>query len=211
VDNPYVHMIGGDIRSDPWGYVAAGHPELAAALAHRDASLTHRRAGVHAAMYFAAVIAAAFTVDDPVQALHAGLDELPDGCWFATEVRWALEAASTVRDHRHAHAMVAERFAGMHAVHSVNNACLVVFGVALGGRDFTKAIGETVALGFDNDCTAATVGSIVGATIGFEQLPPHWWRPFRNRIRTYLTGHDLFDIDDVVDRFLVQRRRLLAG
>lgn len=211
VDNPYVHMIGGDIRSDPWGYVAAGSPELAAELAHRDAMLTHRRTGVHAAMYFAAVIAAAFTIDDPAEALLAGLDEIPDECWFAREVRWALDAAPAVHDHRDAHALVAERFAGMHPVHSVNNACLVVFGVTLGGRDFTRAIGETVAMGFDNDCTAATVGSIVGAVIGIDQVPPDWWHPFHNRIRTYLVDHEIFEIDDVAERFLAQRRRLLGS
>ena len=51
LDNPYCQMIGADIRSDAWGYVSPGRPEQAAELAHRDASLTHRRNGIFAAMY----------------------------------------------------------------------------------------------------------------------------------------------------------------
>ena len=29
VDNPFIHWIGADIRSDPWGYAAPGYPEKA--------------------------------------------------------------------------------------------------------------------------------------------------------------------------------------
>jgi ADP-ribosylglycohydrolase len=209
-DNPYCQMIGADIRSDPWGYAAAGLPELAAELAHRDASLTHRRNGVFAAMYFAAVIAAAFTVDEPVDALAIGLEEIPADCSFAEAVRWALAVADDVDDHRAAHAAVTERYGGMHPVHAINNACLTVWGLTIGGRDVTKVIGETVAMGFDNDCTAATAGSIVGAVVGADGIAEHWWRPFGGRIRTYLNGRPEFSIDDVVDRFRAQAVRLRA-
>jgi ADP-ribosylglycohydrolase len=208
IDNPYREMIGADIRADPWGYVAAGRPEVAAALAHRDAFLTHRRNGIFAAMYFAAVIAAAFTVDDPVDALATGLEEIPQDCRFAQAVRWALEVADAIADHRDANAAVAERFAGMHAVHAINNACLTVWGLTIGRRDFTKVIGTTVAMGYDNDCTAATAGSIAGAVLGRAGIPEHWWSPFHNRARSYLTGHLEFAIDDLVERFVVQAERL---
>ena len=83
-------LIGADIRTDPWAYAAPGWPEKAAELAYRDASLSHRRNGIYGAMYFAAVISAAFTVDDPVEALHIGLEEIPSDCLLAREVSWAL-------------------------------------------------------------------------------------------------------------------------
>ncbi len=70
-DNPYCEWIGADIRSDPWGYAAPGWPEKAAELAYRDAYISHRRQGIYGEMYFSAVIAAAFALDDPVEALYA--------------------------------------------------------------------------------------------------------------------------------------------
>ena len=64
LNNPYLNFIGADIRSDPWGYAAPGWPEKAAELAWRDATISHRRNGIYSAMYWSAVIAAAFAVDE---------------------------------------------------------------------------------------------------------------------------------------------------
>lgn len=204
IDNPHDQWIGADIRSDPWGYAAAGLPEVAAELAYRDAYLSHRRNGIYGAMYFAAAIAAAFTVDDPVEALHIGLDEIPSECRFAQAVRWALNVAPSITDYRVAHEAIGEYFKGMHRVHAINNACLTIWGLTIGGRDVTRVIGETVAMGYDNDCTAATAGSIVGAVVGRSGVPEHWWKNFNNKSLSYLNGHPHFAIDDLVDRFTVQ-------
>jgi ADP-ribosylglycohydrolase len=200
-DNPYSEWIGADIRSDPWGYAAPGWPEMAAELAYRDAYISHRRGGIYGEMYFAATIAAAFAVDDPITACEIGLTEIPRGSRVYQGVRWALEQADKVKDYKHARALVDEKFKGMHPVHTVNNAALTIFGLALGGRDVTKVIGNTVAMGYDNDCTAATAGSIVGAVVGASGVPEHWHKPFRNKVRTYINGHEWFKIDDVVRRF----------
>jgi hypothetical protein len=56
-------------------------------------------------------------------------------------------------------------------------------------------------MGYDNDCTAATVGSLVGAVIGGKNIPDHWHTPFRNRCRSYINGHEWFRIHDVCRRF----------
>ncbi len=200
-DNPYTEWIGADIRSDPWGYAAPGWPEMAAELAYRDAYISHRHGGIYGEMYFAATIAAAFAVDDPITACEIGLTEIPRSSRVYQGVRWALDMADKVKDYKHARALVDEKFAGMHPVHTVNNAALTIFGLALGGRDVTAVIGNTVAMGYDNDCTAATAGSIVGAVVGAGEMPEHWYKPFHNKVRTYINGHEWFAIDDVVRRF----------
>jgi len=200
-NNPYVEWIGADIRADPWGYAAPGWPERAAELAYRDAFLSHRRNGIYGEMFFAAAIAAAFAVDDPLEACRIGLSEIPATCRLHADVSWALETAPRVKDFRRARGFVDERFAGMSAVHTNNNACLTIFGLALGGRDVTKVIGNTVAMGMDNDCTAATAGSLVGAVVGGAGVPKRWTTPFHNRCRTYLRGKEWFTNTDIVERF----------
>ena len=206
VDNPFDQWIGADIRSDPWGYVAPGLPEKAAELAYRDAYISHRRNGIYGAMYFSAVIAAAFTVDHPVDALHIGLEEIPAESRFAQAIRWALAVAPSITDYRVAHDAIAEHFNGMHRVHAINNAALTVWGLNIGGRDFTRVIGEIVAMGYDHDCTAATAGSIVGAVVGRSGIPEHWWKNFNNKTLSYLNGHRAFAIDDLLDRFAAQAK-----
>ena len=183
VDNPFIYWIGADIRSDPWGYAAPGYPELAAEFAWRDASISHRRNGIYGAMYFSAVISAAFALGDPLAALEAGLAEIPADCLLARELRWALEVAPSIKNYREARAnAVDERYAGMHRIHTINNAVLTAWGLTIGGDDFTKVIGETVAMGLDNDCTAATAGSIFGAAYGKAAIPKHWYKDFNNKV-----------------------------
>jgi ADP-ribosylglycohydrolase len=206
-DNPFVQWIGADIRSDPWAYLAPGLPERAAGMAYRDAYLSHRRGGIYGEMYFAAAQAAAFAVDDPVEALRIGLTEIPRGCSLARDVRWALAAGRGIHGHADARAAVDGRFRGMHPVHTNNNACLTIFGLMIGGTDVTRVICEVVAMGMDNDCTAATAGSIAGAVAGKAGVPAHWHRRFHDTVRSYLIGRPAFRISGLLDRFARQARK----
>lgn len=206
--NPYVEWIGGAIRADAWGYAAAGWPEKAAELAWRDARLSHRRNGIYGEMFFAAAIAAGFAVNDPVEALRIGLTEIPAQSRLALDVQWALERGRELTDWRDARNAVDHRFVGMHSVHTINNACLTVFGLMLGDGDFTDTIGELVAMGLDNDCTAATAGSLFGAVKGAQKIPERWWKPFKNRTRSYMIGQEWFSNTVVVERFLTAAVRV---
>jgi len=209
-DNPYCEWIGADIRSDPWGYMAPAYPEFAADMAYRDAYISHRRNGVYGEMYFSAVIAAAFAVNDPVEALEIGLTEIPRSCAMAQAVRWALTEAPKIRNYKQARAAVDKKFAGMHGVHTILNACLTIWGVTIGGLDLDKVLGETVAMGLDNDCTAATAGSIVGAVVGKKGVATHWTKSFNNTVHSYLIKKPNFRIDDLVNRFTKQADRVWA-
>ncbi len=203
-NNPYCEWIGADIRSDPWGYMAPGWPERAAEMAYRDAYISHRRQGIYGEMFFSAAIAAAFTVDDPVKALRIGLTEIPRSCALTKAIKWALKIAPKIKDYQQARDAMEEKFKGMHVVHTINNACLTVWGITIGGTDFTRVIGETVAMGLDNDCTAATAGSIVGAVVGKDGIPSRWHTNFDNTVRSYLNGKKSFSISGLVKRFARQ-------
>lgn len=207
-DNPFREWIGADIRCDPFGYMAPGWPERAADMAYRDAFLSHRRQGIYGEMFFSAAIAAAFAVDHPVEALEIGLTEIPRRCALAKAVRWALQVAPRIRDYRQARDAMEERFRGMHGVHTINNACLTVWGLAIGGTDVTKVLSETVAMGMDNDCTAATAGSIVGAVVGRAGVPEHWHARFHDTVHSYLKGRRKFAISALVRRFTKQAKRV---
>lgn len=208
MDNPFCQWIGADIRSDPWGYLAPGLPEKAAELAYRDAYISHRRNGIYGEMYFSAVIAAAFATDNTLEALKLGLTEIPKGCLLYKDVEWALEAGKDIYDYAQARKAVEERFGGMSGVHTNLNACLTIFGLMIGGDDFDRVIGETVAMGYDNDCTAATAGSIFGAAKGISGIPEKWYRNFNNKVLTYINGHPELKIDDVIRRFALQAEKV---
>ncbi|MBC7958540.1 MAG: ADP-ribosylglycohydrolase family protein [Vallitaleaceae bacterium] len=210
IDNPYVQWIGADIRSDPFAYMAPAYPEKAASMAYYDGYISHRRNGIYGEMFFAAAQAAAFAVDHPVEALKIGLTEIPAECSLAKDVRWALEVGVNIKDYKEARAAVDEHFKGMSLVHTNNNACLTIFGLMIGGTDVTKVISETVAMGLDNDCTAATAGSIVGAIVGKKGMPQHWYKNFNNTVDSYLIEVGEMKIDDVLSRFAIQAEKVYS-
>lgn len=210
IDNPYCQWIGADIRSDPWAYIAPAYPEKAAAMAYHDAYISHRRNGIYGEMFFSAAQSAAFAVDNAVDALKIGLTEIPKCCNLYKDVEWALEAGKEIKNYKEARLAVEEHFKGMSGVHTNNNACLTIFGLMIGGNDVTKVISETVAMGMDNDCTAATAGSIVGAIVGKKGVPVHWYKSFNNTVYSYMINQEKFQIDDLIRRFTVQAKNVYA-
>jgi len=203
-NNPFVQWIGADIRSDPFAYMAPAYPEFAAKMAYHDAYVSHRRNGIYGEMFFAAAQSAAFEVDNSIDAIKIGLTEIPKECSLYKDVLWALEAGKSVHNYKDARAAMEEKFKGMSGVHTNNNAALTIFGLMIGGLDVTKVISEVVAMGYDNDCTAATAGSIVGAIVGAKGIPTHWYKNFNNKVHSYLNGPDTFALEDLLARYEAQ-------
>ena len=206
--NPDQELIGAAIRCDGWAYVHPLDPLHASEFAYRDAYLSHRRSGIYSAMYFAAAISLAFSDMSLEEIFVTALNYIPSQCDFADQIRWAIGQIPAVGDFRDAHQAVAERFSGMNPVHAVNNACLTIWGTMLGKDSFTDGISQTVAMAYDNDCTAATVGSILGAHHGIDAIPEYWYAPWNNSIRSYLKNIPSFRLDDCIGRFFRLKKTL---
>ena len=208
-DNPFSDWIGADIRSDPWGYAAPGWLEKAAEFAHRDAVVSHRATGIHGEMFFSAAIAAAFVVDDPVEALRLGLTEMPRECRTAKAVRSALRRCARDGDWEKTVDAMLKKYIGMSKAHTLNNAELTVAAIHYGDGDFGKTIRLAVMAGEDTDCTAATAGSIVGAVLGRKRLPKKWIAPLGDRVQTYLNGKQNWRSSNIARRFRRVAKRVL--
>ena len=206
--NPNLQNIAGWTRADSYGYVCPGWPEKAAELAYKDCSVNHRRNGVYGAMFMAAAISAAFAVDDPMEAVRIGLTEIPENCLFAEGIHWALEHPCS--DYREAADKMWAVYGGMFNGGAITNAIHVVMGLDIGKKDFTRTIGQTIAMSGDNDCTGATAGSIAGAVIGKEAIPSKWTDPFRGRMHIYLKGlPEYLDIEEVCGRYTALARKFM--
>lgn len=200
--NDYVEWIGGAIRGDAFGYARAGKPAEAARLCLGDAMLTHRKNGVYGEIFTASAIAAAFESKTPLEAVREGMKYIPGDSELKLQLDWALGYEGKLKDYRHARALLDGRFPDMNCVHTINNMCALVFALILGGDDPSSCIGNSVAIGLDNDCNAATAGSIAGACFGMEKTEKKWYEPFNNKVLSYINGYPEFEIDDVVERFV---------
>lgn len=200
VGNPYFEWIGADIRSDPWGYAAPGLPEKAAEFAYIDASVSHVRNGIYGEMFFSAAIATAFVESDVKKVLQIAATEIPAKSRMAETVEESIRWCEEDGDWDKTWHRCMENYAGMHGVHTLNNACLTIMGLLYGEGDFEKTISLSVMGGLDTDCTAATAGSIMGAIYGAGGLPEKWIGCFNDRLTTYLNGNAEFSISDLARR-----------
>jgi ADP-ribosylglycohydrolase len=203
--NRYNDWIGAQIRADMYGWVCPGRPGLAADLARRDASLSHRGEGVYGAMFIAALGAAIPGWVSLEAAIDDALATIPGESAAAAAVGFGRELAGEAdavdRLHR--------RYAELSPVHTVNNLALVVWALSSSDGDFSAAIGNAVAAGWDTDCNGATVGGLAGL-MGIT-IPDHWTAPWAGRIGVSLAGMSELDLDDVVDRTVAVAEGLRSG
>ncbi|MDH3428907.1 MAG: ADP-ribosylglycohydrolase family protein [Gammaproteobacteria bacterium] len=201
-DNDYNEWIGAQIRADLYGWVCPGRPALAAELARRDASLSHRGEGVHGAAFIAALGAAIPATKNFATAIDMALEHIPFNSAAATAVRFGCELSGSpdavIRLHKN--------YDGMSPVHTLNNLALVVWAICSANGDFGTAIGDAVAAGWDTDCNGATVGGLFGLT-GAE-IPESWTQPWQGRIGLNLAGFAELQLDDVVSRTVAVAQKI---
>ncbi|MCB5169217.1 ADP-ribosylglycohydrolase family protein [Streptomyces bambusae] len=205
-DNPYQEWIGALIRADVYGWTSPGDPRRAAALARRDAVLSHTGNGVYAAMWAAATIAAAFTAAGPRDAVEAGLSRIPGGSRLARTVRRVVSRYEAGIGWEGTLAELEEESAGLGWIHAVPNAGVITAGLLYGEGDFTRTLELTVRAGLDTDSNGATAGSVAGVLCGASRIPGQWTGPLADRVRSAVAGFDGASI-----RQLAARTVLLAA
>ncbi|MEU6667392.1 ADP-ribosylglycohydrolase family protein [Streptomyces sp. NPDC046727] len=191
--NPFREWIGALIRADMHGWTNPGDPAAAAAQAHRDAVLTHTANGVYAAMFTAAVIAAAGTGTRDVHAcLRAGRTVVPARSRLAAALDHAVHLATVTRDFDDVvdelHAVYSPAH---HWVHALPNTALIAAALTHADGDFTGSVCRAVSGGWDTDSNGATAGSIAGLLAGTPAaLPDRWRAPLKNRLATTVADFD---------------------
>ncbi|HEY8347013.1 MAG TPA: ADP-ribosylglycohydrolase family protein, partial [Symbiobacteriaceae bacterium] len=181
--NPYREWIGAQIRGDIFGWINPGRPREAAAMAWRDARLSHVKNGIYGEMFVAATLAGAFVARDVREAVEMGLAQIPPGSRLAEAIRFALSLPEREATWEGAVDRIYERYGHYHWVHTINNAALLVAALIYGEGDYERTICNAVMGGWDTDCNGATVGSVIGVMLGASKLPAKWIAPLNNRVR----------------------------
>ncbi len=186
--------IGAQIRADLYGWVCPDQPELAAELARRDGSLSHRGEGLNGAAFIAAWAAAIPSADSPDSAIDVALDVVPADSATAGAVRFGRQAAARGSSAECIHS----EYAGLSPVHTLNNLAIVVWSLCGSARSFDRAVSECVLAGLDTDSNAATVGGLAGIA-GFP-IDERWTRPWAGRVGVDLAGYTELSLDNLVAR-----------
>ncbi|NLC59019.1 MAG: ADP-ribosylglycohydrolase family protein [Armatimonadetes bacterium] len=206
--NPYREWIGAQIRADIWGWTNPGEPENAAAMAYADAEVSHVKNGAYGEMFFAALLAAAFVLDDIDELIGIGLSEIPAECRLAEAIQDVVLWSKESSDWEQTFARIKEKYGHYHPVHTINNAAVVVMALMHGEKDFGKTISIAVMGGWDTDCNGATAGSVIGTLLGARALPPSWIAPLNDRISSVVVGFSDVRLSELAQRTCAQIERI---
>ncbi|BAS27984.1 crystallin [Limnochorda pilosa] len=198
--NPFREWVGARIRADTFGYANPGKPREAARMAFRDAVLSHRKNGVYSAMAAAAMVSEALVASDLHQVLSAGRSVLPARSRLFEAVSMVQGLVDQGASWQDTLAAVEQRYGGYAHVHAIPNDAIVWLALIYGAGDYSASITLAAACGKDTDCNAATVGSIVGALVGFAALPGRWTEPLNDTLEVALAGVGTLRISDLVER-----------
>ncbi len=203
--NPFREWIGAQIRGDFFGYINPGDPAAAADMAYRDAAISHVKNGIYGEMYAAAMIAAAFADGCPETIVRAGLSQIPHTSRLYAQADALLQAwkrGVTLETFLEGFYQRYDERNGHDWCHTIPNALLVTAGVLYHQMDFVSSIAFGVTAGFDTDCNAATIGSIIGAAKGSKALPTEWIAPMNNTVRSCVTSNGELSMTDFARRTL---------
>ncbi|CAN7264831.1 ADP-ribosylglycohydrolase family protein [Paenibacillus sp. LjRoot153] len=181
-NNPFNDCMGSPIRSEIWAMAAPGAPEIAAHYAYQDAIVDHAGGeGVYGEMFFAALESAIFFEKDRDRLIEIGMKYIPEDCRTSKALkdllRWHQEGKSWIETRL----LILEHHGSDNFTDAPQNIAFTILGW-LYGEDFEDAILKAVNCGYDTDCTAATLGAILGMLLGPEGLPAKWVKPVGDRI-----------------------------
>ena len=158
--------MGSPIRSEIWGMIFPGAPELAARYAGMDSSLDHADNSLWAEQMLAAMESMAFFVTDIQQLIDIGLSQIPTDCRLAQCVKLIREDYANGLPWHHVRQRVLARFSHPDFTNSLQNMGFVIIALLYGEGDMEKSIDISLQCGYDTDCSCATVGAILGLMYG---------------------------------------------
>lgn len=178
-------QIGGQIFIDTWGLIFPGDAHNAAQYAMTAASVSHDGNGIYGAGFIAACIAKAFLTDNIDAIIDAGLAEIPADCTYA-------KVTAAVREHHRAHPddwrscltllqqqWGYDKYTGV--CHMIPNAGVCVMSL-LYGKALARGVEIATMAGWDTDCNAGNVGTILGVAGGIACVPDHYRKPINDGI-----------------------------
>ena len=175
-DNWFINGMGAAIRSEIWACLAPGNPKLAAAYAYEDACLDHAEQGLWAEVWLAAMQAAAFVETDVKKIVQIGFEHIPADA----EIRAAIEDTyrwwEVSNDWKKVRLQILEKYGHENLTNVTENMAFTLLALLDGDGDFSRSICTANNCGKDTDCTAATVGALLGI-LNPDGIDERWLQP----------------------------------
>ena len=181
-------QIGGQIFIDTWGLVNPCDPKKAADYGQIAASVSHDGEGLWGARFFCAAIAKAFETDDIFEIMETGLAQIPEDSLYhqvADAVLDFYRRHPEEQQWRDCYEMLArdwgyDKYQGV--CHIIPNAGVCFMAMAYGKGRFDRTVEIAAMAGWDTDCNAGNVGTVLGVACGLKGIPERYRKPINDGI-----------------------------
>ncbi len=166
---------GAWIRSEIWAALAPGYPNIAVKYAIYDAIVDHGLGeGTIAAVFTAALESIAYFENDIRTVIESALMFVPEDSMLYKSVSLVVDEYDKGTDYRVTREKVVELNSELGLFQAPGNIAFAVIGLLYGEGDFKRSIIYTVNCGDDTDCSAGTVGALLGIIGGTSGIPEDW-------------------------------------
>lgn len=185
MNNPHADCIDFQIESDFVGLMSPGMPYTASEISDRVGHIMNYGDGWYGGVFVAAMYSLAFISSDIKYVVSEALKSIPQKSnffqcindvigwhkkyphnwkqtWFEVQQKWANDISCP------------EGIFRPYNIDATVNAAYVVIGLLYGDKDFTKSLEIATRCGQDADCNPSTVGGVLGALLGYDNIPAYW-------------------------------------
>ena len=174
--NKFTAGMGGAIRSELWACLAPANPTLAAMFAKEDACTDHSDDGLYAEMFLAAMESQAFVEKDIRKLVDIGLSFVAPESRLYGAFSDVLRVYDATKDIMQVRETILKNYFSNNWTDVIINLAFILLSLISCEGSFDKAICTASSLGYDTDCTAATVGAIMGI-MAPDSIDEKWTKP----------------------------------
>lgn len=190
-------QIGSQIFADCWGWIAPANKQQARRLAIKMASVSHDGIALDGAGFIASMVSLAYTNHPQtlnnqtsnsvplIDLYQEALEQIPSTSLYRTVLEdvLAFYQQDTSKDWHTCYDFIASKYNYEHytgVCHIIPNAALVAMSLLYCAEDFSQAINIANSAGWDTDCNAGNVATILGAYLGTQGIDKAWLAEFND-------------------------------
>ncbi|MBL0740261.1 ADP-ribosylglycohydrolase family protein [Chryseolinea lacunae] len=185
LNNPHADCIDYQIEADFAGLMSPGMPNAASEISDKIGHIMNYGDGWYGGVYMGAMYTLAFTSSDIPFIVEEGLKTIPAESRFhhviSDVLKWHKQYP---RDWKATWFEIEKKYTedigcpeGVFVPFNIDatvNAAYVVLGLLYGEGDFTKTLEISTRAGQDSDCNPSSAGGILGAIVGYKNIPAYW-------------------------------------